>query len=141
MAPLSRVLRLAKLQIDRLCPRLAPGNILTLQPPLVLHWYLPNYDRHKRNTNGFGLFSFRSPLLREYLRLRAFFSFPLRTEMFPFRRFAPRPCGRVCRFNIGKGFPIRTSRDQRLLTTSPRLFAGTPRPSSPLTPKASAIRL
>ena len=39
------------------------------------------------------------------------------------------------------GFPIRKSSDQRLVATSPRLIAGTPRPSSPQPPKASTIRL
>ena len=37
------------------------------------------------------------------------------------------------------GFPIRKSPDQRLVATSPRLIAGTPRPSSPRPPKASTI--
>ena len=39
-----------------------------------------------------------------------------------------------------KGFPIRTPPDQRLLATSPKFIAGTPRPSSLLKAKASTIR-
>ena len=38
------------------------------------------------------------------------------------------------------GFPIRTPPDQRLLATSPKFIAGTPRPSSLLKAKASTIR-
>ena len=46
---------------------------------------------------------------------------------------------RFCGFTA-EGFPIRTSPDQRLLSTSPKLFAATPRPSSPFDAKASTIR-
>ena len=38
------------------------------------------------------------------------------------------------------GFPIRTPPDHRLLATSPKFIAGTPRPSSLLKAKASTIR-
>ena len=38
--------------------------------------------------------------------------------------------GRAIPFLAGLGFPIRKSPDQRLLDTSPRLIAVTPRPSS-----------
>jgi hypothetical protein len=41
---------------------------------------------------------------------------------------------------IQTGFPIRKSPDQRLVATSPRLIADTPRPSSPQPPEASTIR-
>jgi hypothetical protein len=73
-----------------------------------------------QNDSGFGLFPFRSPLLREYQLV----SFPPGTEMFHFPGYAlstilvlsdlgsPRP-----------GFPIRRSRDQRFLGTSPELIA------------------
>ena len=44
-----------------------------------------------------------------------------------------------CRFGHW-GFPIRTPPDQRLLATSPKFIAGTPRPSSPFKAKASTIR-
>jgi len=37
-------------------------------------------------------------------------------------------------------FSIRTSSDQRLLDTSPKLIAAMPRPSSPFEAKASTIR-
>ena len=43
---------------------------------------------------------------------------------------------RLCR----PGSPIRKSPDQRLLGTSPKLIAATPRPSSPLRVKASTVR-
>ena len=49
------------------------------------------------------------------------------------------PCGRSMRFTQ-RGFPIRTSPDQRLFDTSPKLIAVTPRPSSPFEAKASTIR-
>ena len=67
----------------------------------------------------FGLFPFRSPLLRESLLL----SFPRGTEMVHFPRFAFRhyvfmaecpPQGRT-------GYPIRESRDHRLLAPPPGL--------------------
>jgi len=99
---------------------------------------------HRRNTNGFELFPFRSPLLGEcflWLASQDFFSFPLRTEMFPFRRFASRACARDQPCLHGWGFPIRKSRDQWLLVASPKLIADMPRPSSPPGPKASTIRL
>ena len=48
--------------------------------------------------------------------------------------------GTVVQFEAALGFPIRKSSDQRLLATSPRLIAGTPRPSSPQSPEASTIR-
>lgn len=61
--------------------------------PACISLISTNFDEHKRNTNWFELFSFRSPLLRECPSpKRGFFSFPLRTEMFPFRRFASLAC-------------------------------------------------
>ena len=45
----------------------------------------------------------------------------------------------LIRFISELGFPIRKSPDQRLLDTSPRLIAVTPRPSSPQSPEASTI--
>ena len=39
-----------------------------------------------------------------------------------------------------RGFPIRASPDQRLLSTSPRLIAATPRPSSASPVEASTLR-
>jgi hypothetical protein len=70
----------------------------------------------------FGLFPFRSPLLRE----SRFLSFPRATKMFQFARLPP-----LALFDSGKGtralprvgFPIRTPRDQRMVSSSPRLFA------------------
>jgi hypothetical protein len=71
---------------------------------------------------GFGLFPFRSPLLRE----SRFLSFPLGTKMFQFPSL-PLPAlfysGGSTRALPRVGFPIRKSRDQRLVSTSPRLIA------------------
>src|SRR3989344_1937357 len=79
----------------------------------------------------FGLFPFRSPLLREWSPLaRSFFSVPLATGMFYFARFAP--CIAAGSLRVAQwGFPIRKFPDHRLLRTSPRRIAATLRPSSP----------
>ena len=72
----------------------------------------------------FGLFPFRSPLLRESLLL----SFPRGTEMFQFPRFPlPALCVQagVPSFFATVGFPIRTSTDQRSVGSSPWLIAAT----------------
>src|SRR5207244_4910614 len=73
-------------------------------------------------SHGFGLIPFRSPLLRE----SRFLSFPPVTKMFQFTGLpllalfysseSTRALPRV-------GFPIRRSRDQRLVSTSPGLIA------------------
>ena len=73
-------------------------------------------------SHRFGLFPFRSPLLRE----SRFLSFPRATKMFQFARLPP-----LALFDSGKGtralprvgFPIRTPRDQRMVSSSPGLFA------------------
>jgi hypothetical protein len=105
-----------------LCTRKASDDI-SLQPLTV------------KNVR-FGLFPVRSPLLREL----TLFSFPPLTEMFHFSGFTPhcKQCGNMILIILG--FPIRKSTDQRLLDTSPRLIAVTPRPSSPQPPEASTIR-
>ena len=71
----------------------------------------------------FGLFPFRSPLLRESRLI----SFPPVTEMFHFAGFAD--CAYFLSFSTTchgftmVGTPIRTSPDQSLLSGSPRLIA------------------
>jgi hypothetical protein len=71
----------------------------------------------------FGLFPFRSPLLRESRLL----SLPAGTEMFHFPAFPP-PALCVQAGVMGNyalsGFPIRKSPDQCLVTDSPGLIAG-----------------
>jgi hypothetical protein len=70
----------------------------------------------------FRLFPFRSPLLRE----SRFLSFPRVTKMFQFTRLPPPTLfdsGRGTRALPRVGFPIRTSRDQRMVSSSPGLFA------------------
>ena len=90
----------------------------------------------------FGLFPFRSPLLGEYSPQTskicgAFFLFLRLLRCFTSAGSpAPRETVRSTAFAV-LGFPIRKSPDQRLLATSPRLIAGTPRPSSPSGPEAS----
>ena len=133
MVPLSRVLRLTNLCLNTLprqaflCTRNAP-DVIFLQPL-------------NKNLLRFGLFPFRSPLLREWFCAKAqnFVSFPPLTEMFHFSGFASRQKAEMFRFIIGTGFPIRRSPDHRLLSTSPGLIAATPRPSSPPSPEASTI--
>ena len=70
----------------------------------------------------FGLFPFRSPLLRE----SRFLSFPPVTKMFQFTGL-PLPAlfysGGNTRALPRVGFPIRRSRGQRLVSTSPGLIA------------------
>jgi hypothetical protein len=68
----------------------------------------------------FRLLPFRSPLLREYRLV----SFPPGTEMFHFPGFAL--SAKMVLSDVGSptpGYPIRRSRDQRLLGTSPELIA------------------
>jgi hypothetical protein len=71
----------------------------------------------------FGLFPFRSPLLRESRLL----SFPVGTEMFHFPTFPP-PALCVQAGAMGhyahSGFPIRKSPDRSLVADSPGLIAG-----------------
>ena len=71
----------------------------------------------------FGLFPFRSPLLRESLLL----SLPVGTEMFHFPTLPP-PALCVQAGAMGhyapSGFPIRKSPDQSLVANSPGLIAG-----------------
>ncbi len=71
---------------------------------------------------GFGLFPFRSPLLRE----SRFLSFPPGTKMFQFPGL-PLPAlfysGRSTRALPRAGFPIRKSSDQRMVSSFPRLIA------------------
>src|ERR687892_458380 len=68
------------------------------------------------------LFTFRSPLLRE----SRFLSFPPVTKMFQFTGLPSRGLcvqPRDTRALPRVGFPIRRSRDQRLVSTSPGLIA------------------
>src|SRR6185312_2298370 len=71
----------------------------------------------------FGLFPFRSPLLRESLLL----SFPVGTEMFHFPTFPPLAlcvqAGAMGHY-AHSGFPIRRSPDRSLVADSPGLIAG-----------------
>ncbi len=73
--------------------------------------------------NRFGLFPFRSPLLRESRLL----SLPVGTEMFHFPTLPP-PALCVQAGAMGhyaqSGFPIRKSPDRSLVTDSPGLIAG-----------------
>ena len=73
--------------------------------------------------NRFGLFPFRSPLLRESLLL----SLPVGTEMFHFPTLPP-PALCVQAGATGhyaqSGFPIRKSPDRSLVADSPGLIAG-----------------
>src|SRR3989338_3497995 len=86
-------------------------------------------------THRFGLLRVRSPLLTEYLLV----STPPGTEMFYFPGCAFLFLKEELLSFTQSGFPIRTSPDQRLLGTSPKLIAAKLRPSSPFRVKASTI--
>ena len=84
----------------------------------------PCNARRLSHMERFSLIRVRSPLLTESL----LFSLPAGTEMFHFPAFPPRtlcvqmrvtqsPC------SVVRGFPIRTSWDQRSVINSPRLIA------------------
>ena len=83
----------------------------------------PIWQRHQAlPPDRFGLFPFRSPLLRESQLL----SLPRGTQMFQFPRFPP-----LALFDSdqghaplrARGFPIRTSTDRSLIGSSPWLIA------------------
>ena len=96
-----------------------PDQQLQLDGPTT-----PNAQRLLAMTRvRFGLFPFRSPLLRESRLL----SFPVGTEMFHFPTFPP-PALCVHAGAMGhyahSGFPIRRSPDRSLVADSPGLIAG-----------------
>ncbi len=81
--------------------------------------------------NRFGLFPFRSPLLRK----SRLFSLPPGTEMFHFPGLAP--------FRVSRkrdGLPHSDICGYSTAYVSPQLFAVKPRPSSPSCAKASTVR-
>ena len=98
----------------------------------------------------FGLFPIRSPLLREYscakhkvyflfLRLLWRFSSPSTPQHSILAKSASFKCS--CSDKIGTGFPIRKFPDRRMLSSFPRLFVATPRPSSVSLDKAFTVCL
>ncbi len=96
-----------------------PDQQLRLNGPAT-----PNAQRLPAMTRArFGLFPFRSPLLRESRLL----SLPVGTEMFHFPTFPP-PALCVQAGAMGhyahSGFPIRKSPDRSLVADSPGLIAG-----------------
>ena len=88
--------------------------------------------------NGFGLFRFRSPLLSE----SRFLSFPSGTEMVHFPEFAP---SRLCiqrevpGFCPG-GFPHSEISGYNACVRLSEAYRSLPRPSSPVSAKASTVR-
>jgi hypothetical protein len=88
--------------------------------------------------NGFGLFRFRSPLLSE----SRFLSFPPGTEMVHFPGFArvrlciQRTVLEVC----SSGFPHSDIFGYNACVRLPEAFRSLPRPSSPVSAKASTVR-
>ena len=108
--------QLVRLTCDFVTSRPA-GRRIKPGPTTPTQQRLPSITLH-----GFGLFPFRSPLLRE----SRFLSFPPGTKMFQFPGLPPPALfcsGRGTRALPRVGFPIRTSRDQRLISTSPALIA------------------
>ncbi len=95
-----------------------PDLVLRLSGPTT-----PNWQRHQALTPvRFGLFPFRSPLLRESHLL----SLPRGTQMFQFPRFPPLVLFYSDQGHTPlrvRGFPIRTSTDRSLIGSSPRLIA------------------
>src|SRR6266436_273764 len=93
------------------------GRRIKYSPTTPLQQRLPSITLQR-----FGLFPFRSPLLRE----SRFLSFPPVTKMFQFTGL-PLPAlfysGGNTRALPRVGFPIRRSRGQRLVSTSPGLIA------------------
>ena len=95
---------------------------------------------HNKLCIRFGLFPFRSPLLRECASVKHWHCFLFLRVLRCFTSPGSRLTFLMSRLRFTQsGFPIRKSPDQRLLNTSPKLIAVTPRPSSPPTPKASTI--
>jgi hypothetical protein len=92
-------------------------------PPIALH--------------RFGLFPFRSPLLRE----SRFLSFPRATKMFQFARLPPVPY--VFRHGYTRittcGFPHSEIPGSKVGQHLPRAYRSRPRPSSALGAKASTV--
>jgi hypothetical protein len=93
------------------------GRRIKTSPTTPARQRLPSITSH-----GFGLFPFRSPLLRE----SRFLSFPPGTKMFQFPGL-PLPAlfdsGRSTRALPRVGFPIRKSPDQRMVSSFPGLIA------------------
>lgn len=84
----------------------------------------PCNARRLSHMERFSLIRVRSPLLTESL----LFSLPAGTEMFHFPAFPPRTLCVQMRVtqsphSVVRGFPIRTSWDQRSVINSPRLIA------------------
>ena len=106
------------------CPGVPYGAVTRYGPPFQT---LP-----VPRTMATGLFRVRSPLLTESRLM----SFPPATEMFQFAGFASRPYGFGSRYPCGWvapfGDPGITDRSHL-----PRAFRSVPRPSSPLSAKAS----
>ena len=88
--------------------------------------------------NGFGLFRFRSPLLSE----SRFLSFPSGTEMVHFPEFArARLCiQRAVRRFYRRGFPHSEISGYNACLRLPGAYRSLPRPSSPVSAKASTVR-
>ena len=88
--------------------------------------------------NGFGLFRFRSPLLSE----SRFLSFPPGTEMVHFPGFArSRLCiQRGVPEDCSGGFPHSEIFGYNACVRLPEAYRSLPRPSSPVSAKASTVR-
>ena len=88
--------------------------------------------------HGFGLFRFRSPLLSE----SRFLSFPPGTEMVHFPGFArTRLCiQRAVRRFYRRGFPHSEIFGYNACLRLPEAYRSLPRPSSPVSAKASTVR-
>ena len=118
-------------------------NFLTLLNLIISSPYNLRFNLRQ---NRFGLFPFRSPLLREfrnvdhrmklalhlmiYILLFGFYSFGYWNVLLPQVHFLHQV--QDLSNLLERGYPIRTSPDQRLLGTSPKLIAAMLRPSSSL---------
>ena len=117
---LYRAFTLCRFAFQRILIDVSPYDAV-LQPPRC------------RNTIGFGLFRFRSPLLTKSL----LFSFPMPTQMFQFSTFAPAIAG-----NTSSRYWVAPFGNPRINEYRPLLVAqrSLSRPSSPPRAKASPIR-
>ena len=91
--------------------------LYALQPLIIFLTLGLGYSRFARTTKGISLISL-----------------PVGTKIFQFPTFAL-----LAEWSYGPGFPIRKSLGQSLFCGYPRLIAAKPRPSSPLTAKASTV--
>ena len=117
--------------------RAPPYSISRMTPFRVLgyHRLWPHFpERSTKTSCAFGLFRVRSSLLAESRLI----SFPPGTEIFQFSGFASLNYEFIQRYRLRGGFPFGHRRI-KVCCRLPDAFRRLPRPSSPLTAKASTV--